>query len=146
VPQSELAQNVESKAGLSSAGSADIAANAANAGIAGNAESGGNAALPRTVGRKPRRFGYATLFVMHPDAPGLSHVPASSCKYLNSKYHDWRDRPDRFMIKSPASKAVSKRRIDINENPARDRLVNQIRDWPYGGELIETGRFLFRSA
>jgi hypothetical protein len=99
-----------------------------------------------TVGRKPRRFGYATLFVMHPDAPGLSHVPASSCKYLNSKYHDWRDRPDRFMIKSPASKAVSKRRIDINENPARDRLVNQIRDWPYGGELIETGRFLFRSA
>jgi len=42
-PQFELAQNVESKAGLSSA---DIAGNA------GDAESGGNAALPRTVGRK----------------------------------------------------------------------------------------------
>src|SRR5260221_10119958 len=52
---------------------------------------------------------------MHPHAPGLSHVPASSCKCLNSKHHDWRDRPDRFIVKPPASKATSKKRIDINK-------------------------------
>jgi len=30
------------------------------------------------VGRKPRRFGWLRPFVLHPRAPGLSHVSALS--------------------------------------------------------------------